>query len=82
MEVRGVVQSGCRGASAVLDGLLIRVGGERSEIWVKFSYAVVFRMIMRVVGSWRWVTVEVNFLMKRLAIDCCSVRDLVPILMG
>ena len=35
-------------------------------------------MILQVVGSWRWVTAEINFLLKRLAIDYCLVRVLVP----
>ena len=39
-------------------------------------------MIVRVVGSWRWVTIEVNCLLNLLAIDWALVRVLFPNLMG
>ena len=42
MEDRDVVRSDSRGLFAVLDCLLNRVGGERSEIWIKFMCAVNF----------------------------------------
>jgi len=42
----------------------------------------ILRIILRVVGSWQWVTMEVNCLLKRFAIDWCLVKVLVPNLMG